>query len=575
MATRARYRSSSPRLRSCLAFHYDLLLLGTVLSGCASAPKPRWAAPAIAHDLPAPSERKQDQAKADLGKPQGRSKAQTAQAGEPRKQDVGVVPTASEAPPGIATGFSAPVVPPAAQEYPIDLTTALRLAEVENPLIATARQRVGEALAIQQGARALLLPTLNVGTNYHSHTGDLQRSSGRILSLNEKSLYFGGGAVALAAGTIDVPAVSLFSQLTDAIFEPLAAKQQVVGARYRASATANSVLLEVAELHFELLAAAANLVARRESAVQETEVARLTRDYALAGQGRQADAERAATELSLIVDEVRQSEEDAAVASARLARRLHLDQSVRLLPVAPAVETVTIVDPGVPLPNLIEAAVAGRPEVGARAASIAAAEIRHRQERYRPLLPTIWVGFSGGAFGGGSNLTGPELAHFGGRTDFDVQAFWTLQNFGLGNLALQKQRWAELGQAVGEQSRMIAEIRTEVSTAYADVGAARRQVDLTTRQLESAEAGFREDLERIRNTVARPIEVVNSLRLLNEARVARIRAVTDYNKAEFRLFVALGSPPPLGESADTPLPPAPIAAPLLPPLAAGFTPATR
>ena len=143
--------------------------------------------------------------------------------------------------------------------------------------------------------------------------------------------------------------MSIFSQLTDAIFEPLAARQQVEAARFSASATANSILLEVAELHFELLAAEADLRVRRESAAQEAEVARLTRAYADAQQGREADAERAATELSLIVDEVRQAEEEVAVASARLAHRLHLDQSVRLRPVAPAVEMVTIVDPGVAL----------------------------------------------------------------------------------------------------------------------------------------------------------------------------------------------------------------------------------
>src|SRR5262249_46387009 len=143
---------------------------------------------------------------------------------------------------------------------------------------------------VQQGARALLLPTLNVGTNYHSHTGNLQRSSGRILNLNQKALYFGGGAAAVAAGSVEFPAVSIFSQLTDAIFEPLAARQQVERARFSASATANTILLEVAELHFELLAAEADLRVRRESAAQAAEVARLTRAYAQAQQGNEADA---------------------------------------------------------------------------------------------------------------------------------------------------------------------------------------------------------------------------------------------------------------------------------------------
>jgi outer membrane protein TolC len=113
---------------------------------------------------------------------------------------------------------------------------------------------------------------------------------------------------------------------------------------------------------------------------------------------------------------------------------------------------------------------------------------------------------------------------------------------------------------------VVAELRSQVSAAYADVTATRQQVELTARQLVSAEAGFREDLERIRNTVGRPIEVVDSLQLLNQARVARIRAVTDYNKAQFRLFVHLGSPPPLASPPTDPLPPAPLALPPLPPL---------
>jgi outer membrane protein TolC len=567
MTTSADYWSSDPRLRIPVVFSYLALLMTAILSGCTSTTKLRWQNATTPHRS-SPVEASGDEAKSDLPKRRGRSKPRAPDnTGDVRVGDVGVVLAAAEAASGPGTGFSTPAVPPSERVYPIDLTTALRLAEIENPLIAEARQRIGEALAIRQGAMVLLLPSLNWGINYHGHTGNLQRSSGRILNLDENSLYFGGGAGAVAASPVEVPAVSIFSQLTDAIFEPLAARQMVEAARFGASATANSILLEVAELYFELLAAEADLGVRLETAVQATEVARLTRAYAQAQQGREADAERAATELSLVVDEIRQAEEQVAVVAAQLSRRLHLDQSVRVRPIAPKIEMTTIVDPGAPLPALIEAALVGRPEVGAKSASVAAAEVRHKQERYRPLLPTIWVGFSGGAFGGGSNVAPPQLSNFGGRTDFDVQLFWTLRNLGAGNLSLIKRRQAEVGQAVGERSRALAEIRTEVASAFAEVSASRRQVAVTTRQLDSAVIGFREDLERIKNTVGRPIEVVNSLELLNQARVDRIRAVMDYNKAEVRLFVSLGSPPPLGASANEPLPPAPIASPLLPPLA--------
>jgi outer membrane protein TolC len=550
------------------------MLTVALFSGCASATGLQWPGPTDLQESPPPIGRLQDRANSDLPEGRGRSGPRTPTVGTPGEGDLGLVRAAAETPSGGPAAISSSAVPPA-QEYPIDLTTALRLAEVENPLIAEARQRIGAALAVQQGAMALLLPTLNAGMNYHAHTGNLQRSSGRILNLDEKSFYFGGGSEVYAASPAQIPAVNIFSELTDAIFEPLAARQQVVVARFGASATANNILLEVAERYFELLAAEADLRVRRESATQEAEVARLTRAYAQAQQGREADAERAATELSLIVDEIRQAEEEVAVASARLAHRLHLDQSVRVRPVAPGLEKVTIVDPETPLPALIQVALQRRPELAARVAALAAAEIRHKQECWRPLLPTLWLGYTGGAFGGGSNLVKPELGHFAGRTDFDVRAYWTFQNLGLGNLSRQKRRWAEVGLAVSERSRVIAEIRTEVSAAYAEVSAARQQIDITTRELASAEAGFREDLDRIRNTVGRPIEVVNSLQLLNQARVDRIRAVTDYNKAEFRLFVALGSPPPLGEAPDTPIPPAPIASPILPPLARGAARSTQ
>ena len=148
-----------------------------------------------------------------------------------------------------------PVVPAAPADYPIDLSTALRLAEVENPEIAGARQQIFTALAALQGARVLLLPSLNGGISYHGHNGNLQRSSGRILNLSEQSLYIGGGARTLAAETIGIPMVNISSQLTDAIYNPLAESQHVDQIRLSAVATTNSVLLDVATLHFDLISA--------------------------------------------------------------------------------------------------------------------------------------------------------------------------------------------------------------------------------------------------------------------------------------------------------------------------------
>src|SRR5947209_135896 len=59
---------------------------------------------------------------------------------------------------------------------PIDLGSALRLAGVENLELIQARQRVEVAVAVQQLAAAQILPNINIGTNFDSHTGNLQQA---------------------------------------------------------------------------------------------------------------------------------------------------------------------------------------------------------------------------------------------------------------------------------------------------------------------------------------------------------------------------------------------------------------
>ncbi len=49
--------------------------------------------------------------------------------------------------------------------------------------------------------------------------------------------------------------------------------------------------------------------------------------------------------------------------------------------------------------------------------------------------------------------------------------------------------------------------------------------------------------EKMRDVL--PIEVLNSLDLLALARVNLVRALVQYDQSQFRLWVSLGSPPPL------------------------------
>ncbi len=439
------------------------------------------------------------------------------------------------------------ILPPALEESLIDLPTALQLAESQNPTIALGRQAIVEAVALQTAARGLLLPTLNAGTNYHLHQGVLQTSFGEIRNLNEQSLYVGGGARTLAAETVAIPAVRIFSHLGDALYAPLAAGQIVSSRSSDSVAIGNAMLLTVVQRYLELAMAEASLDAIHQGEDSMRVIVLSTAAFARTGQGREGDFQRARADALLLHSEEQSLQEEVAVASAELSRVLHLDPSIRLRTQPGALEMVQLVDPSLSVEQLVQMAQSARPELAARAADIAAADYRVRQETTRPLFPVVSVGFSAGGFGGGSNrqdLGVPAFWQtFGGRTDFDVMAVWSMQNLGFGNLALQKRSRAERDQAIAARGLTSNRIAREVGDAYARVESRRRQVVFARERLQSAIAGAQEELERTHAGESLPIEAINSVNLLGEAGRALVAAVGDFDMAQFELFVAIGQTP--------------------------------
>jgi outer membrane protein TolC len=465
------------------------------------------------------------------------------------------IPDATEPPQSSA-------VPPPVAEFPIDLETALGLAGVDNPTIALAREAVRASRAEQLQARALLLPTLHAGANIDVHRGTLQSAQGVIEDVNRQALYVGAGASAVGAGTVAVPGVSLNAQLAEAVFEPAAARQRLAAAGFDALAVRNGVLLDVTTRYFALVGAEAQVEALRQSEADLGEIVRLTVNFARVGQGRESDAERARSEALLLHAREQAAEGEAAAAAADLARLLNTDPGVRLRPRDRLIPLVSLVDANVSLEALVRIALANRPEMAARAATVAATETRLREEQVRPFVPRLFVGYSAGEFGGGSNQADTRFGHFDGRADFDVLAVWSLDGFGLGNLAEQRRRRAEVGEAEAGRVRAIDRIRREVAEAQALAAGRLREMEIARRRLETAQEAYRLDLTRIRNLVgtpqlkirAHPIEVLDSANLLTAARLDLVRATIGYDQAEFQLFVALGRPPTLALPGHTPCP---------------------
>lgn len=437
---------------------------------------------------------------------------------------------------------------------PIDLAGAFALIGVQNPEFLAAQQRVLEAIALRQLAAVQLLPTINLGTSMDSHVGNLQQSNGNILTVNRQSLFVGAGASAVAAGSVNVPGVVWNLNVSDTYFNYLISRQVHTQRDATVSTVNNDVQLRMATTYLELVRAASRRSIAWQVRTDAAEVARITAVFTRAGQGRPADAHRAATELHGRDSDVLETEGQILSASARLAALVGLDTTVRLIPADRWAVPHSIVPEPIPLCELLTIAALRRPELAEQRAEFAKALLALNAAKMLPFSPTVFLGFSAGAFGGGSDLaTAPvgttpfasgqeRFGNFASRTDLDAMAYWSLRNLGVGNHAQIAVSCSRVRQSELQQYIVLDRIRAEVAAAYVRVHARFRQLQTAEDAVQESDMAWREDLKRIRGNVGLPIEVLDSQRLLARSRYALLDTIINYNIAQFELYHALGQP---------------------------------
>lgn len=458
---------------------------------------------------------------------------------------------------------------------PIDLVTALRLAGTENPELRIARQRVVEATAFRQLAATQVLPNLNLGTNYNLHRGALQQSNGNILRVDRDALYVGLGANAVGAGTVNVPGLNYNLNIGSAWYGFLASRQQATTVRLTATGVENDVQLRVALAYTDLVRAEARRAIAVQNRDEAVELVRLTEAYARAGQGRKADADRAAVELRRRDADLTQTEADALTASARLCQLLNLDPSTRLRPLEGWAVPDTLVPDPMTLPELLAVALLRRPELAARRSDVQQSLYQLSLAKVLPFSPNVILGFSAGGFGGGSDLvsapqgfvggdgrrvTASRFGNLDGRTDFDAVVFWTFRNMGVGNLAQIRAADSQVKQMKFRELETLNLIRAQVAEAHARSAARPLQIDAAEKAVRSSTEAYTEDLARIKGGQGLPLEVIDSLRLLGRSRYEYLEAIIDYNRAQFQLWTAIGNP--LADALARPVPGAQPAGPL-------------
>jgi outer membrane protein TolC len=448
---------------------------------------------------------------------------------------------------GAASALAQLPPPPSGRPLTINLPTALQLANANAVDIAAATERVGVAAAQLEQARALWLPTVTVGGDYNRHDGRIQNADGTLIDVGRNGLMFGAGTGIGSAGVLSV---------TDAIFSPLVARQTVRARQADAQAAANDTLVAVSDAYFNVQQARGELAGAEDATRRTADLVRRINALA-AGLVPPMEATRAEAELARREQAGLLAQERWRTASAELLRVLRLDPASQVEPIEPPQLRVNLVDLGRPVDDLIVLGLTNRPELASRQAQVQATIAALRQEKVRPLVPSVLIrGWSTpvtgtlaiGAFGGGKN---GQLDNFGYRGDIDVQLLWQFDNLGFGNHGRVHQREAENRLAIIELFRIQDRVAAEVTTYYA-------QADLAAKRVEIAERGVRLSLDSAEKNVLglsqthrvgelvqlilRPQEAVAAVQALAQAYVDYYGAVADANRAQFRLYRAIGQP---------------------------------
>ena len=446
------------------------------------------------------------------------------------------------------------VAPETFSGLPIDFATAMRLSGADNLDVRAAVHRVAEANANYTAAKMAWLPNLNLGASYNHHEGEIQSTEGPIITTSRQSLFLGAGAgisnSPLNGGAGGPPRLFVDLSLADAMFKPIAACKRVTAERAHQSQVFNDTMLKTGLAYYELVRSQAKVELAKSNLRDATKVQRLTKAFVEGGKGTPADIARMNVLVNRSQRKIIEARRKYQTASAQLATVLQLD-STKLDPASGLYSTstdpvpVTLIDSQTDLNWLVRTAQNSRAEVLEATARAESAASEYNAEKMRPLLPNLYLGYSGGVFGGGE---GGDLPRLDGRSDFDVAVTWQMKNLGMGDIANQQSAISRYRQQSLDIERQRGIVAEQVKTTWYRAQEFQQSLGLLWQNIVEAESAVEKNIAAIKSLNGLPLEATQSMELLVESRSDYLNAVIDYNQWQLRLMRATGQT--LGQTAN-------------------------
>jgi outer membrane protein TolC len=405
----------------------------------------------------------------------------------------------------------------------VDLPTVMRLAGARHEEVEHAKLVHKAALLESRQAWQRFWPTLTVGAQYRAHDGQIQDVAGAVFDAT-KQQYVLGAAVLVDWAPGDI------------YFAALAAGQRASAAGQAVEKVRLDTVREAVDRYYELLAAEASISVMGEDVAVTGRYAAQLDNAVKVGTALRADLLRVNTQVSRLKIQILRAEEQRGITAARLSETLRLAPETALRPAKTDLVPVKVLKDE-PVGALVARAQSTRPELKGLNALSAGLESEEDRARLGPLFPSLQVTYSAGGLSGGR---GRSMGGLAGQQDYFVGLGWKVGPGGLLDSTRKKVAATRRESAALQISRARAAVGRDVAESFARSKSSEEQIRLSDEAVSAAEEMSRLAEERQASQVGVVLEFVTAREELTRARLGRMRAVVDFNRAQLDLQYAVG-----------------------------------
>ena len=420
------------------------------------------------------------------------------------------------------------------QTFQVDLPTVLKLAGADNLTIQEFKTRQDLAILEEKVAREWLFPELFLGVSLHDLNGSAMNSDGKFFREVDRNELWAGAGIGLNW----IPG--------EGIYQTLAAKQHRLASGHLLQARKNEAILNAILVFYDLQEKQAEFQTQVSLLNYTDRISKQMKIQVDHGQLYRSEYLLARSNYNNTLVALQEVIKDVHRLSAELMELLNIeDEEILLLSSVSDVVPVELLDEQMIALGLYDSAYSRRPELRYHQTLIEARKFERQRLTRGLLIPQLSLTLTDGAVGPFSGVPNNDPTDFTGRyentLDINAMVGWSIPLDLLisGGQRKKVDALIQLQQNHHDQQKNL--IRKQVSQAFNEYRESKNQLRIARESAEFVEEALKQSTERQKLGTAKPFEVFQAQEIYLKTTISYQNVVSNYNKSQYRLYVAMGN----------------------------------